>query len=70
MFGIVMESKLKNIFQCLIMLWKMSWKIAYYYFFFKFIKIIRNKSYKLKKLNENGIKKKSNFIKLKTNLIS
>jgi len=28
-------------------------------FFFKFIKIIRNKSYNLKKLNENEIEKKN-----------
>jgi hypothetical protein len=29
MFGSVMKNKLKNILQCLVMLWKMSWKITY-----------------------------------------
>jgi hypothetical protein len=29
MFGSVMENKLENIFQCLVILWKMSWKITY-----------------------------------------
>jgi len=29
MFGSAMENKLENTFQCLVMLWKMSWKIAY-----------------------------------------
>jgi len=29
MFGSVMENKLENTFQCLVMLWKMSWKITY-----------------------------------------
>jgi len=29
MFDSVMENKLKNTFQCLVMLWKMSWKITY-----------------------------------------
>jgi hypothetical protein len=29
MFGIIMENKLENIFQCLVMSWKMSWKITY-----------------------------------------
>jgi len=28
-FGSVMENKLENIFQCLVMSWKMSWKITY-----------------------------------------
>jgi hypothetical protein len=56
MFGSIMENKLENTFQCMVMSWKMSWKITYKYFiFFKFIKIMRNKSYKLKKLNENEI---------------
>jgi hypothetical protein len=34
MFDSVMKNKLKNIFQYLIMLWKMSWKITYYFFIF------------------------------------
>ena len=29
MFGSVMENKLENNFQCLVMSWKMSWKITY-----------------------------------------
>jgi hypothetical protein len=29
MFGSVMENKLENIFQCLVMLWEMNWKIMY-----------------------------------------
>ena len=29
MFGSVMENKLENIFQYLVMSWKMSWKITY-----------------------------------------
>jgi hypothetical protein len=29
MFGSVMENKLENIFQCLVMSWKTSWKITY-----------------------------------------
>jgi len=29
MFGSVMENKLENISQCLVMSWKMSWKITY-----------------------------------------
>ena len=29
MFGSVMENELENIFQCLVMLWKMNWKIIY-----------------------------------------
>jgi hypothetical protein len=29
MFGSVIENKLENIFQCLVMSWKMSWKITY-----------------------------------------
>ena len=29
MFGSVGENKLKNTFQCLVMPWKMSWKITY-----------------------------------------
>jgi hypothetical protein len=29
MFASVMENKLKNTFQCLVMSWKMSWKITY-----------------------------------------
>jgi hypothetical protein len=29
MFGSVMESKLENTFQCLVMSWKMNWKITY-----------------------------------------
>ena len=29
MFGTVMKNKLENTFQCLIMSWKMSWKITY-----------------------------------------
>jgi hypothetical protein len=29
MFGSVMENKLKNTFQYLVMSWKMSWKITY-----------------------------------------
>jgi hypothetical protein len=29
MFDSVMKNKLENIFQCLVMLWKMSWKITY-----------------------------------------
>ncbi|KAJ6860947.1 hypothetical protein NC651_037128 [Populus alba x Populus x berolinensis] len=29
MFGSVMENKLENTFQCLVMSWKMSWKITY-----------------------------------------
>jgi len=29
MFGSVMENKLENIFQCLVMSWKISWKITY-----------------------------------------
>jgi hypothetical protein len=29
MFGSVMKNKLENIFQCLVMSWKMSWKITY-----------------------------------------
>ena len=29
MFGSVMKNKLENTFQCLIMSWKMSWKITY-----------------------------------------
>ena len=49
MFGSVMKNKLKNTLQCLVMSWKMSWKITFYFFiFFNFIKIIRDKSYKLK----------------------
>ena len=28
-FGTVMKNKLENIFQCLVMSWKMSWKITY-----------------------------------------
>ena len=48
-FGSVMENKLENTFQYLVMSWKMNWNITYQYFIFlKFIKIIRNKSYKLK----------------------
>jgi len=29
MFGSVMKNKLENIFQCLVISWKMSWKITY-----------------------------------------
>jgi len=29
MFGSVMKNKLENTFQCLVMLWKISWKITY-----------------------------------------
>jgi len=29
MFGSVMKNKLENNFQCLVMSWKMSWKITY-----------------------------------------
>jgi hypothetical protein len=29
MFGSVMKNKLENIFQCLVMSWKISWKITY-----------------------------------------
>ena len=29
MFGSIIENKLENIFQCLVMSWKMSWKITY-----------------------------------------
>jgi hypothetical protein len=29
MFGSVMENKLENTFQCLVMSWKMSWKLTY-----------------------------------------
>ena len=29
MFGSVMENKLENTFQCLVMSWKMSWKKKY-----------------------------------------
>jgi hypothetical protein len=29
MFGSVMKNKLENTFQCLVMSWKMSWKITY-----------------------------------------
>ena len=29
MFGSVMENKLENTFQCLVMLWKRNWKIIY-----------------------------------------
>jgi hypothetical protein len=29
MFGSVMENKLENTFRCLVMSWKMSWKITY-----------------------------------------
>jgi hypothetical protein len=29
MFGSVIENKLENTFQCLIMSWKISWKITY-----------------------------------------
>jgi hypothetical protein len=29
MFGSVMETKLENTFQCLVMSWKMSWKVTY-----------------------------------------
>jgi hypothetical protein len=29
MFGSVMENKLENTFQCLVMSWKISWKINY-----------------------------------------
>jgi hypothetical protein len=29
MFVSVMKNKLENTFQCLVMLWKMSWKITY-----------------------------------------
>jgi len=29
MFDSVMENKLENIFQCLVMSWKISWKITY-----------------------------------------
>ena len=48
-FDSVMKNKWKNSFQYLVMLWKMNWNITYQYFIFlKFIKIIRNKSYKLK----------------------
>ena len=28
-FGSIMKNKLENIFQCLVMSWKMSWKITY-----------------------------------------
>jgi hypothetical protein len=28
-FGSVMKNKLENTFQCLVMSWKMSWKITY-----------------------------------------
>jgi hypothetical protein len=28
-FGSVMKNKLKNTFQCLVMSWKISWKITY-----------------------------------------
>jgi hypothetical protein len=28
-FGIVMKNKLENTFQCLVMSWKISWKITY-----------------------------------------
>jgi len=39
MFGSVMENELENTLQCLVMLWKMNWKIIYWWinFFFKFI---------------------------------
>jgi len=29
MFGSVMKNKLENTFKCLVMSWKMSWKITY-----------------------------------------
>ena len=29
MFGSVMKNELENTFQCLVMLWKMNWKIIY-----------------------------------------
>jgi hypothetical protein len=29
MFGSVVENRLENTFQCLVMSWKMSWKITY-----------------------------------------
>ena len=29
MFGSIMKNKLENTFQCLVMSWKMSWKITY-----------------------------------------
>jgi len=29
MFGSVMKNKLENTFQCLVMSWKMNWKITY-----------------------------------------
>jgi hypothetical protein len=29
MFGSVMENKLGNTFQCLVMSWKINWKITY-----------------------------------------
>jgi hypothetical protein len=62
-FGSVMKNKLENIFQCLVMSWKMSWKITYLCFIFlKFIKIMRNKSYKLKSWMRMKLKKKYNFI--------
>ena len=49
MFGYVMENELEN-------------NLLMFYFFFKFITITRNKSYKFKKLNGNEIEKKYNFI--------
>jgi len=47
MFGSIIESKLENNFQYLVML-KNELENNLLMFFFKFIKIIRNKSYKLK----------------------
>jgi len=48
-FDSIMRNKLENTFWYFIMSYKINWKITYQYFiFFKFIKIIRNKSYKLK----------------------
>ena len=38
MFDIVMENKLENTFQCLVMLQKMSWKIGYLCFFSSLLK--------------------------------
>jgi len=54
-----MENKLENTFQCFGYVMKNELKNnLLMFYFFKFIKIMRNKSYKLKKLNGNEIEKK------------
>jgi len=59
MFSNVMENKLENTFQCFGYVMKNELKNnLLMFYFFKFIKIMRNKSYKLKKLNGNEIEKK------------